>query len=1069
MSFVSKLLKIHAGEGAKVMTFAALGALLQAGLAIGISASDSLFLTRVGADQLPMIYMILPAIMLVYISLFAYLMGRFGIDRLFSITLGILSVGGIAIFALLSTGILGGDPPVWLYYVAKLYSALWYIAQYTLLWNFVDCYFDILDAKRLFSFLSGGMAFGAMLGGAAVTLLVRVVAVEHLFLVWSVLALSAFPVLWRLRRRWRMISEEEATGEATRVSFREQAGRIWQLLRNSRYSNFMILAFLGTLVITTLCEFQYMQVFEAERTDAEVAALFGRLYMIVNAFNVVVNLLLFNRLVSWIGVRNTALVQPVVYAVTFSYLLLDYGFGAAVAGFFAYQGILTSVEYNNQNFLFNALPSRVKAQVRTFIEGLCEPLATAAAGVFLMVYSSKLSAQEISLVGLAGTGVALCAVLGLRAHYLKAMVGNLKDAWLDFSRGRAGRLSALDTGECVVLERLALSADTDRALVAISLYRKNDAAKAASLLLGLIDRSDMEQQAATAGLLDALLEAEDSDILRRVLEWLDRAKARLHPHILEVCGRHNLLSPEIVRSLSETSGLSRQTAAAVARWQSWRPDDGLESMRVTQSFIRGTEAEKVAAIHIVGMSGQTRYAHFLAGYLDDPSSDIRRQALRSVARLVDASSDRLVPEILSAIRSGDQAMRRMGFEALVAIGDPACVQPLSVVSVGFPPCDRREAEAVILSIGLRSVPILTAMLRDSSVPYTRKSMAARALGNLSFPQFEVLAPDLVRSGIRSAYDYMVREWVIMQGAELPASQRFLARLYGDIQRSMLGYVLELLTIAGRLPDYEMVASSLRSKSMKKRGDAIEMIEQGCSHEVFRLLLPLVDSRSLEERVRFYTHAFAVQAPGSHDIVLDSIGSDLCLESAAAIQAAWWMSGMPDSPVTRTELLVRMQQRLVQADERLAEDVIFALLQGASTEGVSQSVLHNPMERAECLSRAELFCESNLMELMAIVTGSTSVEMDGAALYRCGTVCDNIYIVVEGSVECGPRFVECGGLVGGEALVGAEVYTHDALARGATLLAIPVGVVLATAELYPPFAIQLVGYRLGVRQREEEAS
>ena len=39
-------------------------------------------------------------------------------------------------------------------------------------------------------------------------------------------------------------------------------------------------------------------------------------------FNVVVNLFLFNRLVAWLGVRNTTLIQPIAYVIVFLGFLL---------------------------------------------------------------------------------------------------------------------------------------------------------------------------------------------------------------------------------------------------------------------------------------------------------------------------------------------------------------------------------------------------------------------------------------------------------------------------------------------------------------------------------------------------------------------------------------------------------------------------------------------------------------------------------------------------------------------------------------------------------------------------
>src|SRR3546814_2320102 len=84
-----------------------------------------------------------------------------------------------------------------------------------------------------------------------------------------------------------------------------------------------------------------------------------------NLFNLVICLFVFNRLATRLGVRNVAFIQPLTYFAVFGWFFLQGGTGAALAAFFAYHGVLTSIEYNNQNLMFNAVPSRVKRPLRS--------------------------------------------------------------------------------------------------------------------------------------------------------------------------------------------------------------------------------------------------------------------------------------------------------------------------------------------------------------------------------------------------------------------------------------------------------------------------------------------------------------------------------------------------------------------------------------------------------------------------------------------------------------------------------------------------------------------------------
>ena len=93
--FLQRLFKIHRAEGRKVLHFALLGALLEAGIALGISTADSLFLVHVGARQLPVVYLMLPLIMVAFTPFFSYVATRYGIDAQFKITLMVLAGGGL--------------------------------------------------------------------------------------------------------------------------------------------------------------------------------------------------------------------------------------------------------------------------------------------------------------------------------------------------------------------------------------------------------------------------------------------------------------------------------------------------------------------------------------------------------------------------------------------------------------------------------------------------------------------------------------------------------------------------------------------------------------------------------------------------------------------------------------------------------------------------------------------------------------------------------------------------------------------------------------------------------------
>ena len=341
--FVNHIFRLEHGEWPKLVQFGLFGFLLQMGMGIGFSAGDAAFLSNVGADSLPVIFLLTPVVMLLYTGVFSYLLVRSSIGNMVDFTLGALIAGGATLWALLDAGL----DPEWqtiLYYMLKLYLAVWYIALYTLFWNFTDTYFDIQDAKRLFPLFAAFCALGTATGALFVSLFAGSIPMHYFLLIWAAIALITAPLARYLRRRWGQIAENDMTATEDDGGTVSQLAEVGRAFRNSRYAIVLTMTLFVTLLMTNLAEFQYSKVLQDGRSEAELASLLGALYAAANLFNLVVCLFVFNRLVARFGVRNVAFIQPLTYFAVFGYFFLQGGTGAALAAFFAYHGVLTSIQ-----------------------------------------------------------------------------------------------------------------------------------------------------------------------------------------------------------------------------------------------------------------------------------------------------------------------------------------------------------------------------------------------------------------------------------------------------------------------------------------------------------------------------------------------------------------------------------------------------------------------------------------------------------------------------------------------------------------------------------------------------
>ena len=543
-NLLNRVFKVEPGEWRKLLQFGLFGLLLQTGMGVGFSAGDAAFLSHVGPDKLPIIFLLTPVVMLVYTAIFSYLLVRFSMDHVVDLTLAMLVASGVVGAGVLLVGLPPGLEQ-YFYYGLKLYLAMWYIALYTLFWNFTDSYFDIQDAKRLFPLFAAGCALGSSLGAMIVSVFAAAVPLPGFLLAWAGVALATFPVARLLRRRWRRIADSDTDVAEGSQSTGEQIALVVQAFRTSRYTLMLVLTLFVTLLMTNLAEFQYSTVLQAGRSEAELTALFGRLYAACGLFNIVVCLFVFAPLVTRVGVRNVALILPLTYFAAFGYFFLVGGTWAALGAFFAYHGVLTSIEYNNQNLLFNAAPSAVKRPLRTIVEGMGEPLASLVAGGFLLLVAKRADMRELSGLGVVLGAVLIAVVMALRLYYPAAMAANMRRGWLNFG-DRAVLTPEFDADATALLTATAHGADSGAAAAARTLLDRRVARRQGG---GAVDYEPSEATAAFAAKLDDPRPATRKSALQSLLSLVGPGDIALVGPLIARLPRMDRASREAILTL----------------------------------------------------------------------------------------------------------------------------------------------------------------------------------------------------------------------------------------------------------------------------------------------------------------------------------------------------------------------------------------------------------------------------------------------------------------------------------------------------------------------------------------
>lgn len=814
-ALLQRLFRVLPEETPKLLSFVLLAALLQAGLAIGISSADALFLAHLGAESLPYVYLFMPVVTLAYAPIYAVLLARLGIVRLFYLTIGLLTLGGIA-FGIAFHGL--ESPPVWLLYGVKFYTGLWFIALYTLFWNFADDYFGILDGKRLYGLIAAGSAAGGMVGAGLVSGLSRFLEPAALFYAWSAFALIALPVFAKTRRHPRLETGFSAveSGEST-VGLLRTIGRAF---RNSRFAFSLAAVCFSLVCLGGLLEYLSYGIFAEGRDASELAGLLGRLYAIAAALTLVINLFCFSRVVGRIGVNNTALLVPLAYLGAFIFFYLQHGILAALVAFYVCQSLLVSVEYNNVNLLFNALPGGVKKQLRTFIEALAEPLATALAGLFLLLFASRLGPPGISFIGLLGAAVAVIVALFIRHDYVRALATNLRRDWLDLSPEGFKRVAQITTNDRAHLRHRALHGSRSDRLLATELLWRLEDPHAREALLRYLENSTPDEADRLRPIIVGLLSNSDTGTLAEILLWLERSSDTCPPELLGEFISAGAIPTRRLARWRESDSPSDRALAAVARWHNPRLDETHEALDDVRRLLAVPGPSRHWALRAIGDFRHPPHAGELLPWLEDRDRLTRVEALRALGKLAFGLPSLPRPVIDRLDKSTGEELRLL-LDIVARSGDTSAVIPILRGTALFPATENHHVENAIAGMGSKATPTVVHILRDTTLPHRSRILAARILERIAPPQLLSLAPALIDNEL------------VGPPVAQPAAR--------------LDFILELLSLSGLLPDLDLIRTSLGRTNARDRANAIETLQQNVPRLTFLRLLPLIEPSAVAAR------------------------------------------------------------------------------------------------------------------------------------------------------------------------------------------------------------------------------
>jgi hypothetical protein len=646
VSALSRAFQVRPGEGRTVglvvsCMFVSVGA-----LTVGESGINALFFDRVGADELPTMYLAQGVVGVAGMLVLSGVLGRFERRRAY-VALPLVLAAAAVVERLLLTG-----GATWIFRALWLTITVAYLLQAVYLWGTAGLVTDTRRAKRLFPLFGAGSILGAVIGGLATQPLASALGAENLLVIWA-LGLVASAVLCAsvlgVHRQTRRHRPRSARHPSAVAELRQGFG----FVRRSRLLVWMAFA----SVLFSVLFYSLYQPFARAASERfpdpdELAGFFGLFWACTTAAAFLVSILLANRLLGWFGAAAMILVLPVLYLGAFGILLATSTFAVLVSIRFGVSLWLQGVTSPSWETLINVTPEHRRDQSRAFLNGGPAQIGTALTGLVLLIGQDALTPSRLAVLGLLAGLITVVVTWRIRGSYTSALVDAI----------RAGRPRVFDDP----IPNAAIEIRQDR--------------QAVELAAGAMRDEDPRMRRLACDLLTSV---DDERAIRVLHEATRDADGLVRARAIEALAAGDHLEPaERDRALGDDEAQVRVAAvraledAGAAAPMLHDPDPSVAAAVAVRLLGEGAPAPvatlesllqqhdpqvRLEVIRTAGDAPPRSVAGLIEGRLDDPSPAVRAAALDLLAGADPAEAR---DAALRALASPEPIVREAALRAL---------------------------------------------------------------------------------------------------------------------------------------------------------------------------------------------------------------------------------------------------------------------------------------------------------------------------------------------------------------------------------------------------------------------
>ncbi|MEM8829624.1 MAG: cyclic nucleotide-binding domain-containing protein [Cyanobacteria bacterium P01_G01_bin.19] len=930
---------------------------------IAMAIANSLFVSHIGAENLPIAFILIGLCSFPAYGVFSQIADRYSRTQLFR------SVLLFSIAAMVSLRLLIDLDAAWVYYVLLIAIFFQWDFNNNLLYpGLLTDYFTTIEYKQYAPFIGIAQAAGTLVGGGFTILLSRYFPSRELLLALPIFMAIAFAQLLYLEANQRPIETskpKEGSNIIESIKTLPDIFRAYPLVLFLASSTFLL------VIIYITSEFLWFNIYGQQFTESQLTAFLGSMRIVISLIQVVFLYGITRPLLKWIGVARLNAVYPTTTLISLLGLLFNFNLPAAIGLHINGDALYKAINLPIHQLNYNGIPYQYLGRIRALSDGLIYSIGLTCAGIILWICHFYLSLGQITGLAIGLTFLLLLVRIPMGKFYTQSLEKMIRSDTINLDDFDNARRQLPQQSSSIVreflsdqdlytqikgLELAANLGNPSQFFEEVIALLKNANQPLREGVLQLFSNSD----AATLDRFASLLDADDSGVRATALE-------------ITIANQYSFTAQQL-QTLTSDRDLEVKTLGLIAAFQ--QADHKSLDRNLAEQFWHTEITDNIGKgiARIVRHSNNPEFITLIEYLLPKATVEAKQNALEALATLAKSQDNNLAKIALAEINH-DAPLIRLAAYKLLEITH--CQETLDSIAIGLSdrhPQVRQQVAQTLAAYGKPGLSLAKANLESSNSDIVNTAIAAIAKVKTKQANevlYKHLAPEFQQFN-------RTRKWQQQIPRQDP-SWRLLAVAIEDYQQRLLQKVLYILSCLGYSRTVNLVRRILATSDRRDLANAVEVLASIEHRRFVQPLMPLLEQTVSDKPLPKIEPTPEWLDNKGYKILLEALRSgDRWIKTGASIALA----------IVPTALL-KDPDPIVQS---VAREIF-------PPSDLLNCPVSNSMNRLLLLKNIPLFKNLSLDELFQIDEALQQQRVAaGETIYSEGSWGTNLYIIAEGTIQ-----------------------------------------------------------------------